>query len=209
MIAIIEYGAGNQTSVKRALDYLRIPAEITADPLRVQKAEGIIFPGVGAARQAMAAIGQSGLEDTLRQSVSQGIPLLGICLGCQILLDHSEEENTDCLGLISGDCRKFEANLVDSEDYPIKIPHMGWNSVNFVKNDPLGIDIPPEAEFYFVHGYYVAPPEELVIATTKYGHSFCSIYGRPGLWGAQFHPEKSGRFGLQLLKNFYNYCITN
>ena len=164
MLAILEYKAGNQTSVRRALEHLGIPCRITADPAELEQAQGIIFPGVGAAGQAMEALTSAGLDSVLRRAVAEGQPLLGICLGCQILLEHSEENDVRTLGIVPG------------------------------------------AEFYFVHSYYVEPAPELVMATTVYGKEFCSVYGRDGLWAVQCHLEKSGRPGLTVLRNFYDYC---
>lgn len=206
MLAILDYKAGNQTSVRRALEHLGIPCTISAQAEVLTKASGIIFPGVGAAGQAMEHLRHSGLEEVLRQAVRAGQPLLGICLGCQILLEHSEENDTPTLGLMPGTCRLFDKNLKDNDGSPIRIPHMGWNSLHVKKPSPLFQDIAPEAFFYFVHSYYVDVPEELCIATSHYGREFCAVYGRDGLWAAQFHPEKSGQPGLKLLSNYYAYC---
>lgn len=206
MLAILDYKAGNQTSVRRALEHLGIPCTITAQAEVLARASGIIFPGVGAAGQAMEHLRQSGLEEALRQTVRTGQPLLGICLGCQILLEHSEENDTQTLGLVQGTCRLFDKNLKDENGSPIRIPHMGWNNLHLTRQSPLLHAIDPKAFFYFVHSYYVEVPEELCIATSHYGRDFCALYGRDGLWAAQFHPEKSGQPGLQLLSNYYAYC---
>ena len=206
MLAILDYKAGNQTSVRRALDHLGIPCVITADPAVVDSAAGVIFPGVGAAGQAMRHLQDSGLDAVLRNVVSSGRPLLGICLGCQIMVAHSDENDTPTLGLVEGRCVRFDEHLEEG-GAPIRIPHMGWNSLNVKKpDDPLFRGIPAEARFYFVHSYYVKPDPSLVLATTDYGMEFCSAYGGNGLWAVQFHPEKSGRFGLAILRNFYDYC---
>lgn len=207
MLAILDYKAGNQTSVRRALDHLGIPCAVTADPEAAASAAGIIFPGVGAAGQAMDQLERSGLGATLRRAVAEGQPLLGICLGCQILLEHSEENDVRTLGLIPGVCRRFEPDLRDEDGAPIRVPHMGWNTLRPRRPEsPLLRGLNPEAAFYFVHSYYVEPDPSLVIATTRYGREFCSIYGRDGLWAVQFHLEKSGRPGLSLLSNFHAYC---
>ena len=192
MLAILDYKAGNQTSVRRALEHLGIPCAITADPATLERAHGIIFPGVGAAGQAMRALHPTGL--------------LGICLGCQILLDRSEENDTTTLGIVPGLCRRFEDNMREEDGTPAPIPHMGWNSLKATALCPLLAGVAPTAEFYFVHSYYVEPDPTFVIATTTYGKEFCSVYGRDGLWATQFHPEKSGRPGLTILRNFYDYC---
>lgn len=207
MLAILEYKAGNQTSVRRALEHLDIPCVITADAARLESALGIIFPGVGAAGQAMRALQTDGLDITLRRAVAAGSPLLGICLGCQILLERSEENDAPGLGIVPGVCRRFEDNLRQEDGSPAPVPHMGWNSLRAHKPCRLLAGIEPAAEFYFVHGYYAQPDPAFVIATTRYGREFCSLYGRDGLWAAQFHPEKSGRPGLALLRNFYAYCL--
>lgn len=205
MLAILDYKAGNQTSVLRALRSLGIPAEITADPSVILAAEGVIFPGVGAAGQAMNQLVSTGMDKVLREVVARGKPLLGICLGCQILLERSEENNTETLGIVPGECRRFQPEWRDGGE-PIRIPHMGWNTLEVRRPSRLLEGVSPDARFYFVHSYYTVPAPELVIATCRYGVEFTAMYGRPGLWAVQFHPEKSGRPGLALLTNFYRYC---
>ncbi len=204
MLAILDYKAGNQTSVLRALRSLGIPASVTSIPESIRAAEGVIFPGVGAAGQAMAQLQSTGMDQILRQCVEEKKPLLGICLGCQILLEHSEENDTPTLGILPGTCRRFLPEWEDGGQ-PIRIPHMGWNSIQASPSILLeGIE--PDAQFYFVHSYYPDPSPELVIASCTYGRTFAAVYGRPGLWAVQFHPEKSGRSGLRILSNFYRYC---
>ncbi|MBZ2170470.1 imidazole glycerol phosphate synthase subunit HisH [Nitratidesulfovibrio sp. SRB-5] len=206
MLAILDYKAGNQTSVRRALDHLGIPCVITADPAVIAGAHGVIFPGVGAAGQAMNELLTTGLDKVLKDQVQAGKPLLGICVGCQIMLDYSQENDTKALGIVPGECRLFNAAWTEEDGTPIRVPHMGWNSIVQKRPCELLKGIEPEAEFYFVHSYYPAPPESYVIATCTYGEEFCAIHGGPGLWAVQFHPEKSGRPGLALLRNFYAYC---
>ena len=206
MLAILDYEAGNQTSVSRALTTLDIPNRITADGTELLAARGVIFPGVGAAAQAMEHLTSRGLDKVLRGIVERKIPLLGICLGCQIMLEHSEEGNTRTLGIFRGETRRFAENLNDEDGERIRIPHMGWNSAPRKQESRLFADIPESAEFYFVHSYYVDPAPETVLATTDYGKPFCSAIGHDGLWAVQFHAEKSGRHGLKLLKNFYDFC---
>jgi glutamine amidotransferase len=206
MLAILDYGAGNQTSVRRALEHLGIPCAVTADTAAVESAGGIVFPGVGAAGQAMAILRRTGLDRVLRRAADKGQPLLGVCLGCQILLEESEENNTKTLGVMPGICRRFEDRRIQEDGTPAPVPHMGWNSLRVRSAGPLLANIDPSAEFYFVHSYYVDTAPDLVLATTMYGREFCSVYGRDGLWAVQFHPEKSGRPGLALLRNFYAYC---
>ncbi len=212
MIAILDYKAGNQTSVLRALEFLNIPACITDDNETVMKAQGVIFPGVGAAKQAMDRLTSQKQDSLLKELVRQKKPLLGICLGCQILLDYSEESNTKTLGIISGACKKFNENWTDGTDEnndpeKIRIPHMGWNSIEIKKESPILKNIRSGDTVYYVHSYYPEPKDEnLVLATTVYGREFTAVYGRDGLWAVQFHPEKSGKTGLQILKNFSDYC---
>jgi glutamine amidotransferase len=209
MLAIVDYRAGNLTSVRRALDHLTIPCTITGDPEIITQADGVIFPGVGAAGSAMDHLRKSGLDTTIAWCAANNHPVLGICLGCQIILDHSRENDTKTLGIIPGECLPFSRDLREENGEPIRIPHMGWNQVRLTAPCPLFEGISADAEFYFVHGYYTQPVPEYVVGTTHYGMDFCSVLGREGLWAVQFHPEKSGRPGLQLLKNFAAYCRGN
>lgn len=209
MLVIVDYGAGNQTSVGRAFAHLNIPAKISANPEDLAKASGIVFPGVGNAAQAMEKLHKNRLDAALVQAVANQTPLLGICLGCQILLEESEEGSTKTLGIVKGSCREFDASLLEEDGSQINIPHIGWNSLRKKQQSPLLSGIASDAEFYFVHSYFVDPDPDLVIATTTYGSEFCSIYGRDGLWAVQFHPEKSGRAGLRILSNFNSLCEAN
>ena len=206
MLAILDYKAGNQTSVSRALSSMGIPNIVTADTATLKSAAGVIFPGVGAAGQAMGHLRQSALDATLHHLVEHGVPLLGICLGCQIMLDYSEEHDTKTLGILPGWTRRLPEMLTDEAGERIRIPHMGWNSAPRVKESRLFAGIPQDAEWYFVHSYYVDPEPSIVLAETEYGMRFCSAMGRDGLWAVQFHAEKSGKPGLRLLHNFYDYC---
>jgi glutamine amidotransferase len=206
MLAIIDYRAGNLTSVRRGLEYLNIPCSITSDPESIDRASGIVFPGVGAAGSAMRNLRENGLDEVLTRQVRKGKPMLGICLGSQIVLESSEENEARTLGLLPGRCVRFDPALRDQWDEPITIPHMGWNHVAFDPSLPLFEGIAPEAEFYFVHSYYPVPDPSHCLGTTTHGTTFCSVLGREGLWAVQFHPEKSGRPGLRLLANFYGYC---
>lgn len=206
MIAIIDYQAGNQTSVKRALSFLGIESVISDDPARLMEAEGLIFPGVGAAGQAMGLLSSAGL-DGLVAELAQSKPFLGICLGCQIMLESSEEDGgITTLGLLPGQNLRFSPELKDESGRAIRIPHMGWNNVRPVKACPILQGISENDQFYFVHSYYPKPAEDLILGATDYGLTFASVFGRDGLWATQFHPEKSGPPGLRLLKNFCDYC---
>lgn len=211
MIAIVEYGAGNQTSVQRAFRHLDIDCEITADPARLESADGILFPGVGAAGQAMERLKTSGLEHCMSALVKAGKPFLGICLGAQIMLDSSEENATQTLGIIEGTNRRFDPSWTDAASSdnasPIRIPHMGWNTLTKIQASPLLEGIPDNAAMYFVHSYYMDLPASWHIATTSYGKDFCAMCGRDGLWGVQFHPEKSGEHGLHILHNFATWSL--
>jgi len=202
MIAIIDYNAGNITSVARALGNIGQNFIITDDTKMLDSASHVIFPGVGAAGEAMAYLKDKKLDVWLQNCFASGKPLLGICLGTQIILESSEENDTRCIGLVSGSTRRFPDYLED-EGRPLKIPQMGWNSVTMKYEHPVFADVPREAEFYFVHSYYPSPSDEAaILGTTQYGMTFCSVLAVKNLVAMQFHPEKSGRPGLQILKNF-------
>ncbi|MFH1080569.1 MAG: imidazole glycerol phosphate synthase subunit HisH [Pseudomonadota bacterium] len=202
MIAIVDYRAGNLTSVARALHYLKQSYRITDDPAVLEQASHVIFPGVGAAGEAMAYLRQTGLDRQIRSLVAAGKPMLGICLGTQVIFEHSEENKTRCLGIVPGTVRLFPRNL-QQDGLPLKIPHMGWNEVAFTKTHHVFKDIEPGAAFYFVHSYYPAPDDlSWVLGWTDYGQLFCSAIARGNLVAVQFHPEKSGRPGLRILENF-------
>jgi glutamine amidotransferase len=202
MIAIIDYNAGNITSVARALQNIGQKFIITNDMKKLDNASRVIFPGVGAAGEAMTYLREKKLDIWLKNYTKTGKPLLGICLGTQIILDYSEENETDCIGLIAGSTKRFPEKLT-SDGETLKIPQMGWNSVELRRSHPLFEGVSPEAEFYFVHSYYPVPSDEtVVLGTTDYGMNFCSVLAKDNLVAMQFHPEKSGRPGLQILKNF-------
>lgn len=197
-IVIIDYDAGNLRSVQRACAEVGAQAVISSDPVRVQAASRIIFPGVGAAGSAMVSLRRDGLAEALRSAVGDGKPVLGICLGLQISLRHSEENDTETLGLIPGETRRFRLDRRE-----LKIPHMGWNEVRPVQPHPLLDGIEAGDEFYFVHAYYPAPEDQgSVYARTTYEDDFAAAVGRGSYFGVQFHPEKSGRVGLSLLDRF-------
>ncbi len=203
-IAIVDYRAGNLTSVARALDHLGSKGRVTADPDEVRAAERVIFPGVGAAGAAMADLTASGMAAAIKDFFDSGRPLLGICLGTQIVMDWSEEDGgTECLGLIPGRVRRFPVEYAGQR---LKAPHMGWNRIRAKRNHPIletaGGD--PEFEYYFVHSYYPSPDNEAdVVAESDHeGFWFPSVIARDNLIATQFHLEKSGRPGLQLLDAF-------
>jgi len=203
MIAIIDYDAGNLTSVARAISHLGFACQVTSDPGKLATAERIIFPGVGAAGSAMDSLERLGLADILKTAYREGRPILGICLGSQIVLAHSQENDRDCLGLLPGEVRRFTRDALLENGRRIKIPHMGWNRIRRVRNHPVLKNLADGDEFYFVHGYYPAPAsDDHVFATTDYGVSFASVIGHGSLIATQFHLEKSGRPGLRLLESF-------
>jgi glutamine amidotransferase len=199
MIAIIDYGAGNIRSITKALQYAGTEVQVTDDPAVVAAARAIVLPGVGSGGAAMACMTRQGLDDAIRQATEQGKPFLGICLGMQLLADFHAEGEVGGLRLFRGEVRRIP--------HGPKIPHMGWNQVRPARTGlPIFANIPAEAYFYFAHSYYVEPQDQQgVAAVTDYGSPFCSVIVTERVWGTQFHPEKSGSFGLQLLHNFIRW----
>lgn len=193
---IIDYKVGNLHNLKNALDYQQLPVEIVEEPDAVRQADRILFPGVGAFGPAMQHLRESGLLEVMEEKVRSGTPLLGICVGAQLLLEVGQEDGPHAgLGWIGGQVRRFEHHL--------KIPQIGWNEVQIERADPLFRDIRNRSHFYFVHSYHLEPTEpEVVLGSTEYGYPFASVVRRENLWGVQFHPEKSQHAGLQLLQNF-------
>jgi glutamine amidotransferase len=198
MLAIVDYNAGNLRSVQRACAAVGLQAEFTADPEVVAKADRIIFPGVGHAKTCMETLTESGLGAAIVDAFARGTPILGICVGAQLLLSGSEEGPTAGLGLIAGTTRRFRL-----ADPALKIPHIGWNEVRPSRPHPLLEHVAPGDEFYFVHAYFPDPSEPSQrYAIADHGDSFCCALGRGNLFATQFHPEKSGRLGLALLERF-------
>lgn len=209
MIAIIDYDAGNLTSVARAISYLGYDNIVTGDLNKITEAQRVIFPGVGSAGSAMTSLKRLGIDTLLKELFETGKPVMGICLGTQIILKHSQEHDTGCIGLIDGNVPLFKSDMKDTDGSVLKIPHMGWNHVNLKKEHPVLKGLQKEDEFYFVHSYYPEPvSDDYVIGTTSYGIEFASIIGYKNLVATQFHPEKSGEAGLNILKNFceWNPC---
>lgn len=196
MIAVIDYGAGNLSSVKKALDYIGAQSEITYDKKKIEAAQRVILPGVGSFGDAMDMLRKRGLEQTVKNAASGEKPFLGICLGLQLLFASSEESpDAEGLNILDGGIKKIPSS------FGLKVPHMGWNSVKLIQKDGIFKDIPDESYFYFVHSYYLSGAQT-VAAETEYGVKIqCAV--QKGLVAAtQFHPEKSSEAGLQLLRNF-------
>jgi glutamine amidotransferase len=196
-VGIVDYDAGNLKSVETAFEYLHADYVISSEPEVLEKTDKLIFPGVGEARAAMERLKHCGLDDFIRGYYRSGRNILGICLGAQIVLSRSEEKDTQCLALIPGTARRFPGGE------GLKVPHMGWNSVEVDTESQLFEGIPNGSSFYFVHSYYPDPEERKCrLAVTEYGIEFCSALRKGGLHAIQFHPEKSGKRGLQLLRNY-------
>ncbi len=194
-LVVIDYQSGNVRSVTRALESAGVSPLVTGDPAELPGADAVIFPGVGSGPAAMSALEDRGLVAPLQDYVASGRPFMGICLGLQLLLDRTEEGDASCLGIIPGHVKRLPDGL--------KVPHMGWNSVEFEADHPVLRDIPQGSHFYFVHSYYAAPSEQTWVAgTTEYGVPFCSVYAKDNLVATQFHPEKSGPVGLRVYRNF-------
>ncbi len=193
MIAVIDYKAGNLTSVRLAFETLGLKAEITSSPEKILSASHVVFPGVGAAQSAMHELDQAGLINIIKKVVCNGTPFLGICVGLQILLERSEEDDgVNTIGLIPGVVKLFTPT-----DPFVKVPQIGWNSVNLNRSHPVFLDINNNSNFYFVHSYYPMPANSTdILGQTEYaGVKFASVVARKNLIATQFHPEKSGRMG--------------
>lgn len=198
MIAIIDYGMGNVGSIRNMLRRLGAPAVITRSAAEIRSAEKIILPGVGAFDRGMSNIREMGLLPILEEAAfDRHVPVLGICLGMQLLFEKSEEGCLPGLGWIPGQVVRFRSTGAD-----LKVPHMGWNSVSVQSVGSLFDGLEDVARFYFVHSYHVECVDEFVLAETRHGYDFVSSVGKGNILGTQFHPEKSHRYGLQLLKNF-------
>lgn len=196
-IAIIDYGMGNLRSVQKALEYLGLEAEITADPQRVKQAAGAVLPGVGAFADAIAQLRGSGMDGCIAEFVASGRPFLGICLGMQMLFEESLEGGAHAgLALLPG--RVIPIPAAPGR----KIPHMGWNALEICRQEPLFAGLHPGDDVYFVHSFYADAPAEVVSAVCDYGFPVTAAVQRGKLMATQFHPEKSGDVGLRILKNF-------
>ena len=208
-VAVIDYGMGNLHSIAKALQHAApdVSVTVTADALAILQADRVVFPGVGAIRDCMQALQQTGLDDVI-QTVAKTKPLLGICLGMQALLtDSAENGHNPCLNIFAGHVLRFPEDLQDADGVRLKIPHMGWNQV---RQNPHALwqGIPQDSRFYFVHSYYAQPEDAKVIAaTSEYPTPFACALAQDNVFAVQFHPEKSQAVGLQLLNNFLHWDV--
>ncbi len=204
MIGIIDYNAGNIESVEHALRSLGIPYIISKNVEDLKSATKILFPGDGHAEFAMKELKNTGFDVFLKDAHARKIPILGICVGAQIIFNYSEEGDTKCLGLVEGSIRHF-SNIIENKTQHLKIPHMGWNNITLKNNCPIFEGINDNTDFYFVHSYAIQTKDSSIIcATANYGLDFPAAVWKNNLYACQFHPEKSGKAGLQILQNFAN-----
>lgn len=198
MICIIDYGAGNIESVRKAFEHIGAEVVVSSDPKTLLECEGAVLPGVGSFGDAMDNLRASGFEEPIKEYIAAGKPLLGICLGLQLLFESSEESpGAVGLGVLKGKILRIPAGE------KLKIPHMGWNSLNIAENTGIYRDVGQEPYVYFVHSYYLKAEEDIVTATADYGVSIHASVAKGNLWACQFHPEKSGKVGIALLENFH------
>lgn len=195
-IIVVDYGAGNLASVVNALERVGAPVVVSRDPAALDEADGVIVPGVGAAADTMRHLSELGFVPRLRATIERGVPFLGICMGLQVLLEVSYEGGEHrCLGIVPGIVRRLPEQVT--------VPHMGWNEVRLRRPHPLFAGIPDGTDFYFVHSFYAEPSDDAwILGETDYGVRFASVLARGNVMATQFHPEKSGRWGLRLLENF-------
>ena len=194
-ITIVDYQAGNLRSVQKALERFGVRAKITSDAGDIRRADGVVFPGQGACDSSMRHLRERDLVSPIADFVKSGKPFLGVCLGLQLLLEESDEGEEPCLGILKGRVRRLPPGL--------KIPHMGWNQVDFQVQHPILKDVPNGSYFYFVHSYYTDPQDKgLIAGKTTYGMEFCSAVAWDNVVAVQFHPEKSGTVGLRIYENF-------
>jgi len=203
-IAIIDYGMGNLKSVKKAFTALDLEAEVTNDPELILKADKVVLPGVGAFRDAIATLNTSGMSDAIHEVVKRGTPFLGICLGMQLVFEKSYEYGEyEGLGLLPGEIVHFKPeNMLLPTGESLKVPHMGWNTLEIVKPELLFRGIKEQSSVYFVHSYYLETSADVVSCYTDYGSRIAVAAQKNNIFATQFHPEKSGPVGLQILKNF-------
>lgn len=203
MVSILDYGSGNINALKNIFERLDIAWEFAITTEQIEKADKLILPGVGAFDETIKMLRIKGILDTINKKVLiDKVPILGICVGMQMMSDNSEEGCLDGLGWIHGKVKKFDKNLIKGKP---KLPHLGWNSIHIVKDNPLLKGVDEDTGFYFVHSYYYdCADRSSVLATTKYGITFDCVINRENIYGVQFHPEKSHDNGITLLRNFAN-----
>jgi glutamine amidotransferase len=201
VIGIVDYGVGNRRSVEKALEHVDVPGVLSGDHDVLRSAEGLVLPGVGAFPEGMRRLIALGLDEVLRERAAAGIPVIGLCLGMQLLLDRSDEhEGAQGLGLVPGDVRRLDAR-------GLKLPHIGWNDVRWTGPSPLAEGLPQPVAFYHVHSYVAHPADPAdVLGVSEHGSEFASVIAHGNVYGAQFHPEKSSVHGLALLRNFARIC---
>jgi glutamine amidotransferase len=200
-IAILDYGMGNLRSAEKALEHVGVTATISRDPETVRAADGVILPGVGAMPRAMERIGEYGLDELIAERRDSGVPILGICLGLQLLFDSTDELGGSAgLGLLEGSVNGLEAE-------GLKVPHIGWSPVRWERESRLTEGIPSETPFYFVHSFAPRPSAGDLLGSAEYGSRFACAAQRDNVYGVQFHPEKSSAAGLRLLSNFAGICV--
>ena len=207
-VAVIDYGMGNLRSVQKALEHVApaLTVVVTGDAQTILGARRVVFPGQGAAPDCMREISARGLADVIREAAASK-PFLGICMGLQVLYEHSEEGDTQCLGILPGEVVRFpRANFTDEQGNRLKVPHMGWNEVHQVLGHPLWEGIEDASRFYFVHSYFVQPfAPDVVAAFSHYPFPFTCVVASDNIFAVQFHPEKSAQAGLRLLGNFVTW----
>lgn len=200
-IGVVDYGMGNRRSAEKALEHVGARVEVSGDPERLREMDGLVLPGVGAFPAGMAAIRAAGLDELLQERVAAGVPLMGLCLGMQLLFEASEEHDGAAgLGLLAGTVRRLNAP-------GLKLPHIGWSELRWLRDTPLREGLPDPAYLYHVHSFAVHPADrEVVLASADYGEPFAAIVGQGNVFGTQSHPEKSSAHGLALLGNFTRLC---
>ena len=208
MVGIVDYNAGNIKSVERALGFLKADYVLSKNPADLEKCDRLIFPGVGEAKYAMEQLKLTGFDTFLKDWAQAQKPLVGICLGSQIIFEHSEEGDVECLGLLKGTIRHFESVWKDTSaplsDRALKVPHMGWNNLEYTNGStPLFAGVDPKSDFYFVHSYLIQPDDSSIVkAWANYGCPVPACVSQGSITAFQFHPEKSGRAGLRILENY-------
>lgn len=205
LLTIIDYGMGNLHSVAKAIEHVapNYCVEITSDKTRIAEADHVVLPGVGAMRDCMSEIRAQGVDQVVAENIASGKPFLGICIGMQALMESSDENNgVPCLNHFDGKVHRFPKDQIDDHGLPMKVPHMGWNTVDKKVEHPLWRGIDSGSRFYFVHSYFVEPHTDYTAGQCEYGPRFAAMIYRKNIFATQFHPEKSHTSGLQLLKNF-------